>query len=244
MFRLGVSKEPTGRSMAVAAVCSDRSVMCAAFAGALARRCSPARNAASVAFQEGTPGDHRHTLLAASIFPFVYSFHYALSYQLHCNRCTSHRHTSYTTQLSTYDTNTQSYSIQIYNYTPTNRCCSFFTAQGKATKDRPSFSCLKDHGAFLLQATQRILYNGVGERGERGRRVEQKAMRKSEGEVEEKAGEGFVSPLGGRVVYRSAGAGSKNTCRAIWSSVSIIIGNREVGYIQPMYPPQSRRYPR
>ena len=112
----------------------------------------------------------------------------------------------------------------------------------------PEFLCLNDHGSLLLRAGDtEILYNGVGS-GEKGTPGSSKRRcGKGEGEVEEKAGEGIVSPLGGRdgrVVYRSAGAGSKNTCRAIWSSVSIIIGNREVGYIQPMYPPQSRRYPR
>ena len=102
-----VSKEPTGRSMGrCSRLLRSQCDVCWLRLRALAGRCSPSAKR-SICFVSGRNarggGDHRHTLLTASIFPFVCSFHYALSYQLRCNRCTSHRHTSYTTQLSTYE---------------------------------------------------------------------------------------------------------------------------------------------
>ena len=170
-----VSKEPTGRSMGrCSRLLRSQCDVCWLRLRALAGRCSPSAKR-SICFVSGrnarggggpqthiTDSVHLPVCLFISLCIILstplQSLHFAPAYILH---------------------NTAKYiririrSHTAYKYTITRQptdAVLFFTAQGKATKDHPSFSCLKDRGAFLLQATQRILYSGVGERGERGRR--------------------------------------------------------------------------
>ena len=115
----------------------------------------------------------------------------------------------------------------------------------KATKDRRPLLCLDDHELPSIGGTRRYctMALGVGA-GRKGTPSRSSKRRCEKGRKRPKKRLAKMSPVW-EEVYRSAGAGSKKTCRAIWGSVSTVIETCERGrYVQPMYPPHSRRYPR